>query len=88
MSVCETWPIRWPSPVNVETTRVSNGNCGHLGIPKRPNYYAASESVKGWTACDAHRGSLERHGLRASACSVIVKMKAPGPLANSSEPHI
>jgi transposase InsO family protein len=32
--------------------------------------------------------SLERHGLRASACSMIVKMKAPGPLANSSEPHI
>ena len=34
----------------------------------------------------AHRGSLERHGLRASA--EVVKMKAPGPLANSSETHI
>jgi hypothetical protein len=33
-------------------------------------------------------GSLERHVLRSSACSMIVKMKAPGPLANSSEPHI
>jgi hypothetical protein len=51
MSVCGTWPIGWPGPVNIETIGLLNGNCGHLGIPERPNYYAASESVKGWTAC-------------------------------------
>ena len=51
MSVCGTWPIVWPGPVNIETTRPSNGNCGRLDIPARDNYYTASESVKGWTAC-------------------------------------
>ena len=42
MSECGTWPIGWPSPVNIETTRLSNGNCRRLGIPKRANYYTTT----------------------------------------------
>ena len=38
---------RWPTAVNIETTRLSNGNCRRMGIPKRANYYTTRESVKG-----------------------------------------
>ena len=50
VSGCGTWHIGWPVPGNIDTVRLSNGNCGRLGIPKRPTYYVASEPVKDWTA--------------------------------------
>lgn len=49
MSACGTWPISWPTLVNIGITGLLNGNYGRLGIPERANYYAPSEPVKSWT---------------------------------------
>jgi hypothetical protein len=82
MSVCGTWRIGWPSPVNIETTRLSNGNCGHLGIPKRPTYYAASESVRGWIACVPKLLSWRGRGDRFRGAQRDRRLDQSGQLRN------
>src|SRR4051794_4690118 len=48
-SACGTWPIGWPTAGSIKITRLSNGNCRRMGIPKRANYCTTHASVKGWT---------------------------------------
>jgi hypothetical protein len=62
MSVCETWPIGWPSPVNIETTRPLNGNCEGLGFPQARqllDHERVRERLGGLCA-EAQKGFSER----------------------------
>ena len=45
MNVCGAWPIDCPGPVNIKTTKPSNGSCRRLGISERPNFYTLRESA-------------------------------------------
>jgi hypothetical protein len=73
MSVCGTWPIGWPGPVNTGTTRPLNGKLQAFGYPQARQllYHERVRQRLDGTCAEAQKESGIRYSFASEKSALL-----------------